>query len=101
MSRVYLSFRHFFDGCLLFNSLYFPECIRPTNPILGEQIFIDKLREQFFELRGFGVVDVVDDIGKPFMGIDLILFAGAEETVKHGDVLSRFMVARKEVIFSA
>ena len=75
--------------------------IRPTNPILGEQIFIDKLREQFFELRGFGVVDVVDDIGKPFMGIDLILFAGAEETVKHGDVLSRFMVARKEVIFSA
>jgi hypothetical protein len=35
------------------------------------------------------------------MGIDLILFASAEETVKHRDVLSCFMVARKEVIFSA
>jgi hypothetical protein len=75
--------------------------IRPTNPISSQQIFINKLREQFFELRGFGIVDVVDDIGKPFMGIDLILFASAEETVKHRDVLSCFMVARKEVIFSA
>jgi hypothetical protein len=72
--------------------------IHPTNPILGQQIFINKLREQFFELRGFGVVDVVNDIGKPFMGIDLILFAGAEETVKHGDVLSRFMDLLKIII---
>ena len=52
-------------------------------------------------MRGFGIVDVVDDIGEPFMGIDFILFASAEETVKYGNVLSRFMIARKEVIFSA
>jgi len=58
------------------------------------------LREQFFELRGFGIVDVIDDIGKPFPGIDLVLFASAEEAVKHSDILSRFMITSKEVILA-
>jgi hypothetical protein len=40
---------------------------------------IDKLWEEFFELRGFCIVDVVDDIGKPFLGINIVLFTSAEE----------------------
>jgi hypothetical protein len=51
-------------------------------------------------LGGLSVVDVVDDIGKPFLGIDLVLFASAEETVKHSDVLSRFMITSKEVVLA-
>ena len=49
-------------------------------------------------MRGFGIVDVIDDIGKPVLGIDFVLFTGAEETVKHSDVLSSFMIASKEEI---
>ena len=51
-------------------------------------------------MRGFCVVDVVDDVGKPFLGIDSALFTSAEETVKHSDVLSRFMITSKEVILA-
>ena len=52
-------------------------------------------------MRGFRIIDVVDDIGKPFLGIDVVFFASAEETVKHSDVLSSFMVAGKQEIFSS
>jgi len=55
------------------------------------------LREQFFELRGLGVVDVIDDKGKPFPGINVFLFASAEETVKHSNIFSRLMITRKEL----
>jgi len=49
----------------------------------------------------FGVVDVFDHIGKPFLGIDAVLFACAKEAVKHGYVLSSLMASGKEVVFAA
>ena len=51
-------------------------------------------------MRGFRIIDVVDDISKPFLGIDVVFFASAEETVKHSDVFGCFMVSCKQEIFS-
>ena len=36
--------------------------MHPTNGILFQQGFVDKLRQQIFELRGFGIVDIIDHV---------------------------------------
>jgi len=56
------------------------------------------LREQEFELRVFGVVDIIDDVGEPFLGIDVVFGAGGKKTVKHGNLLGCLMRSGKEIV---
>ena len=34
----------------------------PTRPVLPQSFFVDKLRQQIFDFRSFGVVDIIDDV---------------------------------------
>ena len=54
--------------------------------MLGQQIFINKLGEQVFDLGRFCVVNVVDHVCKPGVWVNIVVFAGGKEGVKHTDV---------------
>ncbi len=69
--------------------------------MLHQQGFINKLWQQLFELGGFGVVDVVDDIGEPLLWINIPGFTGTEEAVKHSYMLSRLVIPGKKVVFAS
>jgi hypothetical protein len=52
-------------------------------------------------LRSFGVADVSDHVGKPFLWVDVMSFAGGKKAVEHGDILCCLMRSGKQVVFSA
>jgi len=56
--------------------------IRPTNRILSQYIFVDKLRQQIFEFRLLGVVDVLDDMSQPSLRVNVVFGAGFKKSCR-------------------
>ena len=63
-------------------------------------LFFPILREERVDLVDRMVVDTIKDIGEPFFGIDVVVFASGEEGIDRCDALSRVMGTRKEVVFA-
>jgi hypothetical protein len=49
------------------------------------------LRQQIFDLGSFGIVDIIYDVGKSFLRVDIILGAGCKKTVEHGNIFGCFV----------
>lgn len=44
---------------------------------------------------------MVDHVGEPFLWVDTVFLAGAEETVEHGYSFGCIVASGKEVVFAA
>ena len=57
--------------------------------------------QELVQLADFMVMDPVEHISEPVLGIDALVFAGSEEGVEHSGALSGFMTAAEQIVFTA
>ena len=53
------------------------------------------------DLADFMVVNTGQDIGKPYLRVNALMFAGSKEGVYHRGALCSLVTAREEVVFTS